>query len=69
MADISVVKHKRSKPIRSCEKCLLNVFNTLCQENPEVTVGAVAEIVPQDMGIWKDRVHRIQKETLHSASF
>jgi hypothetical protein len=48
MAENSVVKHKRGKPIRSDEiRCVLNVFNNLCQENREMTLEAVAEMTPQ----------------------
>jgi hypothetical protein len=61
MADNSVVKRKSGEPIRSGEKrCVLNVF--LCQENPEVTLEAVAEMTSQAMGTGKAAVYRIRKE-------
>jgi hypothetical protein len=61
MADNSVVKRKSGKPIRSGEKiCVLNVF--LRQENPEITLEAVAEMTSQAAGTGKATVYRIQKE-------
>jgi hypothetical protein len=41
MADNSVLKHEKGKQIRSGERrCVLCVFNTLCQNNPEMTSQA-----------------------------
>jgi hypothetical protein len=62
-ADNSVVKHKRDKPITSSERRrVLNMFNNLCQENPEMILEAVAQMTSQSTGIGKGSIHRIQKE-------
>jgi hypothetical protein len=61
VADNSVVTHKRGKPIRSGERgCVLNVFNTLCQENPEITLEVVTETTSQVTAIGKASVCRIR---------
>lgn len=63
MASSSVIKHKKGKPMRSGQqRCVLNLFQTLCAENPTYSLEKVAEMTGKLTGVGKASVYRIRRE-------